>query len=46
VNCNGQSNYRIVFDEGLDRLDRCTGANADARSRAAKAGGGMAASVE
>jgi hypothetical protein len=26
INCNGGSRYRIVFDRGLDRLDRCPGA--------------------
>jgi Ca2+-binding RTX toxin-like protein len=45
VNCNGQTNYRIIFDENLDRLERCPGANSDARVRATKAGG-MAVSVQ
>ena len=30
INCNGQSGYRIVFDR-FDDLNRCPGANADAR---------------
>jgi hypothetical protein len=35
VNCNGQSKYRIVFDENLDRLEQCPGANTDGKSGAA-----------
>jgi Ca2+-binding RTX toxin-like protein len=47
VNCNGQSNYRISFDENLDRLDRCPGANFDAKSSATVSGsGGTLMSVE
>jgi hypothetical protein len=26
MNCNGSRGYRIVFDPGLDVLDRCPGA--------------------
>ena len=26
INCNGQGGYRIVFDDGLDRFERCPGA--------------------
>jgi hypothetical protein len=34
VNCNGQRNYRIVFDSNLDRLERCPGANTASTSAA------------
>src|SRR5215210_8002999 len=34
VNCNGQTRYRIIFDENLDRLAQCTGANTDAKAGA------------
>jgi hypothetical protein len=32
VNCNGQTRYRIIFDETLDRLEQCPGANTDAKT--------------
>ena len=25
INCNGQGNYRIIFDANLDRFERCPG---------------------
>jgi hypothetical protein len=39
VNCNGQTKYRIVFDEKLDRLEQCPGANTDGKSGAAMSRG-------
>ena len=33
VNCNGQTKYRIVFDENLDRLEQCLGANTAAKAK-------------
>jgi hypothetical protein len=35
VDCNGQTRYRIVFEENPDRLERCPGANIDAKATAA-----------
>jgi hypothetical protein len=33
INCNGQTNYRVIFDGNLDQLERCPGSNtAAARS--------------
>jgi hypothetical protein len=37
INCNGEGNYRIVFDENLDRFERCPGVNT-ASTSAARAG--------
>src|SRR5215210_1560740 len=45
INCNGQTRYRVIFDKGLDELDRCPGNNTEAG--AARSGGrGMAVSLE
>jgi Ca2+-binding RTX toxin-like protein len=38
INCNGQSDYTIVFDR-FDDLDRCPGANTNAKSATADAVG-------
>jgi Ca2+-binding RTX toxin-like protein len=47
VNCNGQTRYRITFDENLDRLEQCPGANTDAKAGATRSGGrGTALSME
>lgn len=34
INCNGQREYRVVFDAGLDRFDRCPGSNTTSTSAA------------
>ena len=33
MNCNGQTKYRIVFDENLDRLEQCPGTNTAAKAK-------------
>jgi hypothetical protein len=32
INCNGEGNYRIVSDEGLDVFDRCPSTKSAAKS--------------
>lgn len=32
INCNGQSNYRVVFDAGVDRIEGCPGISSAART--------------
>ena len=34
INCNGEGNYRIVFDEDLDRFERCPGVSSASTSAA------------
>jgi hemolysin type calcium-binding protein len=34
INCNGQRDYRIIFDERLDRFERCPGASTASTSAA------------
>jgi Ca2+-binding RTX toxin-like protein len=34
INCNGQRDYRIVFDESLDRFERCPGVSTASTSAA------------
>jgi len=34
INCNGERNYRIVFDDNLDRFERCPGVNTASTSAA------------
>ena len=29
INCDGEKHYRVVFDKGLDRFDRCPGMRSD-----------------
>ena len=46
VNCNGQTKYRIVFDENLDRLEQCPGTNTAAKAKVTVSSGkGTALSV-
>lgn len=35
INCNGQSDYRIIYDRRTDNLVGCPGANTDADSASA-----------
>jgi len=47
VNCNGEGNYRIIFDKNLDQLEHCPGANTDAKASATGSSGrGIALSIE
>ena len=34
INCNGQGNYRVVFDRGVDRIEGCPGISSAARTEA------------
>jgi Ca2+-binding RTX toxin-like protein len=43
INCDGQGDYRINFDENLDRLEQCPGANTGATRSSGK---GTALSIE
>jgi hypothetical protein len=43
VNCDGEGDYRIIFDENLDRLERCPGADTDATGSGRR---GTALSIE
>jgi Ca2+-binding RTX toxin-like protein len=45
INCDSDGNYRIIFDQNLDRLERCPGANTDAKA-GGSGGSGMALSIE